>query len=661
MAVDARILEIIIRAKDMDVSKTFDKISGDAAKAGAAIMAVGLGGALALNKATNTAVEYGSQVVTIQRLTGLAAKESSEWTAILSRYGVEGKQVGLVVKSLSNAIVGQSAELRTAGIATKDAEGRNRSSMAVLGDLAEYYSKATDKTQAVAVAAKTLGKGYMTLLPILANGRKGIEELTKAAAENGLVLTQDSLEAVKAYNKALKDNTEAAKGLEVQTGMLLLPYKTEFEQAIGKGIKSLNMLSPAAKKAAVGLTAVASGGAMATGGALVLVANLPKLAAGLAMVKTAAMGTGLVQLATNFGVATTAAGGFGSAMASVIAMNPAAWFVALGAASAAMSFGIMKGSAALTQWGAKQLGFEDGLHRMHAAQIRAIPVLGVLADVQYGAGYSAKVLAEHQQKVIGTTTQANGTIERLTAASGRYTSKVKDGAEATKDYAWALRDEAAARLRVSDSLSGIQSLEKQALEKKLALKDAQKKYNDLVKDGKKNTDEGALALLELRDAEGQYAAATDLFVDETARRAYAMRNLGDKSAAAALALQRAAKAFKGVPTKAGAAPTPMAWGGKVTSPLLAMIAEEGDTEYVVNPSKPNAMSLVTQILRDIGRGPTRTPLTTYAGAPTAHAAASGASGVSSVIPVEVPVYLDGRQIARGMGSVSLQTSRSGAR
>jgi hypothetical protein len=116
----------------------------------------------------------------------------------------------------------------------------------VLRDLAQYYSTAKDKTAATALAAKLLGKGYMALLPVLANGAAGIDSLTTSAQKNGLVLGQDSVDAVKAYGKALKDQEDAQKGLEVQTGLLVLPFKTLITEGLTKVTAWLLSKLPAA-------------------------------------------------------------------------------------------------------------------------------------------------------------------------------------------------------------------------------------------------------------------------------------------------------------------------------------------------------------------------------------------------------------------------------
>lgn len=295
MAVDQRVLEIIIRAKD-ETAKAMKSAGksvagiGDSAKlaaGGAAAITAGAAIAGGLNAAADSAAAYGSQVLTLQRLTGAGAAESSKWTAVLSRYGVTGTSAGRIVKTLDTAIVGHSKALAAAGIATQDASGHNRSAQAVLADLAQYYSTATDKTAATALASKTLGKGYLSLLPLLANGKSGIDGLTKAAEKNGQVLSQKQINDVKAYGKAMADNKAAASGLTTQMGLLLLPLKTMGEQVLSKVLSGLNKMSPGLK-AAIVIGAVVTTAVLLLGGALMtLGAVAPLIGTGMTIVSGA--------------------------------------------------------------------------------------------------------------------------------------------------------------------------------------------------------------------------------------------------------------------------------------------------------------------------------------------------------------------------------------
>jgi hypothetical protein len=212
------------------------------------------------------------------------------------------------------------------GIVTRDANGHARSQAEVLREVAEYYSDAGNKTEALANVTKTLGKGYQSLLPILAGGADGIDKVTAAAAKNGMILDESAIKGIKEYGKVLKDNEQAMKGFEVQMGLLTLPVETFKAQTLGGLIGKLNELSPGWKNAI-------GGGAMFAEvigylGSVVALA-VPTLAAlGFKLTGFAGWFTGITgSIGTSIsGLGATIAGATGAAAAGLVALAGAVGF-----------------------------------------------------------------------------------------------------------------------------------------------------------------------------------------------------------------------------------------------------------------------------------------------------------------------------------------------
>jgi len=295
----AQQLLLVVNGKADGAKKALGEITGglsattkaSAAMAGA-MMAGGVLVGKAMGAATKATADYGSQVVQIQRMTGASAEESSKWAAILGRYGVEGSKAALVVKSLTVAIADQSTGLKSLGIATQKADGSNRSSSEVLADLAEHYKNAKDKTEILAVASKTLGRGFSSLLPVLAGGRQAIDDLGAAAERNGLILSSADLQAIKAYNGALKDNQDAMKGATVQVGLATLPWETWKTKALGGTLAELHKVNPELVKYGGAMADIGADVAKAGAGGGLFLAGLPSIVKGAAMVKGAIVSMG---------------------------------------------------------------------------------------------------------------------------------------------------------------------------------------------------------------------------------------------------------------------------------------------------------------------------------------------------------------------------------
>ena len=257
--------------------------------AGAGVTAFGVKAAGSMNDAADAAVGYGQQIVNVQRLTGLGAKESSDAAALMDRYNISGKQLGAVFKTLDTQIIAKdtaksTTALHQMGIATEDANGKARDSVSVLADVAEYYSKSTDKTTAAALASKVLGKNFMALMPVLSGGKKAIADVTAEAHKNGLELTQNQIGAVKEYGKLTKDNAEAQKGLTVQFGLMVLPIKTLMAQGLNNLLAWFNSAPGPLKSIIGGLAIFVTGLALIGGPLLMIVGALPMLTAGFSVV-----------------------------------------------------------------------------------------------------------------------------------------------------------------------------------------------------------------------------------------------------------------------------------------------------------------------------------------------------------------------------------------
>jgi len=524
-------LLLIIDGKNKGARKALGEVSSDmsattkvAGVVGAGMVAVGALVGKGLGVATKAAAEYGSQVVLIQRLTGESAEESSKWAAILGRYGVEGTKATLVVKSLTTAIAEDSEALHEVGIATRDAEGGYRSSTEVLADLAEKYATAEDKTQILAVASKTLGRGFSALLPLLAGGKKNIDDLSVAAKKNGLILSQDALTGVKAYNKALKDNEEAIKGLTVQLGLATLPYETFKTKTIGGLIAKLRELNPELVETGAAVVDIGADVAKAGGSALIFIAAIPEALKGLAWLG-ARVGS-IWETTKIVGLyAAEAIGGIGTALTFV-------------APTVVAGIGMYKALA-------------DEQDRLKTDPLRGLRTTSTTAGV---ANLSAELSVSagrfrSEENAVGRVANV---LPPFTTNLGRHATAQTSAGTATKATALTMEKEADAAEGASDavdkqvrSLQGLLVAETDLEGRKRTAKDAELAYrsalldskdahaavNKLVKEGKKGTEEYRRALIDQERAELALADATQINREEQHKLNEAFVTGGDKTKA----------------------------------------------------------------------------------------------------------------------------------
>jgi hypothetical protein len=91
-----------------------------------------------------------------------------------------------------------------------------------LAKLADEYVNTADKSAFAEKAVKILGRGYQTLIPLLAKGGNALREQTDAV-DASLIATDKSIAASREYEVAMDSLDDTAKGLSMTFGNALIP------------------------------------------------------------------------------------------------------------------------------------------------------------------------------------------------------------------------------------------------------------------------------------------------------------------------------------------------------------------------------------------------------------------------------------------------------
>jgi hypothetical protein len=689
--VDSKILQIIIRAKDA-TGPAFSSAQKAAAGVGVGMMAAGAVIIGALDAATNAAVAYGQEVVDVQRLTGLGAEESSKWAAILDRYGVSGKSAGMVIKTLSTQIVAHNKALNAAGIATQDSTGANRSATAVLADLAQYYSTATDKTAATALAAKVLGRGYMSLLPILANGAAGIDDVAESAKRAGLILGQDSIDAVKRYSKALKDNEEASKGFEVQVGLMVLPIKTQLIKVIGDVLGWFQQLDPGMKQFIV-TGAELSAGVLILGGLLLTLALAQAaVATGAGVLATSFAGTAIGAVAAAFAV-----GGLSAAMETLsvaIATSPAGW-IAAAAGVGLLTGAIIDQIPVIKEWQQRAGEGWANLKSYASYQQDANNAMGASADVQaemakmYDAntgaltdyGRQVKAQEDAQGKAAAATTVAANAQNGLTTAVDG-TTHAWQAETLVMSVGRSAREAALANvLAVKDAQDALTAARKKGDPTAIALAtmkldDAQKLATQTADDMTKKQIIAAVKAHAMTIAQGDEALAAKGLTEHLKMVNGQLKLIKDKHATVTIDVKNGIGAIfaSGAGFKLGLTGWLVARAKKAAGDIVSArgngvdvtVAENGHNETLMNWGAGAARNLA--LLAATAKGGAFGPMPSFAGGGSS--APSGSSNrvnerlLAVLERIErngVQSNIDGHAVSRALGRVTTDSSRTGRR
>ena len=92
--------------------------------------------------------------------------------------------------------------------------------------MADEYVNSTDKATWANEAAKTLGRGYQTLIPLFAEGGDALRKQTDAI-DDSLIATEDAIKASRAYEVGLDNLGDSVTGLKYAIGNELIPVLTD--------------------------------------------------------------------------------------------------------------------------------------------------------------------------------------------------------------------------------------------------------------------------------------------------------------------------------------------------------------------------------------------------------------------------------------------------
>lgn len=203
------------------------KLLGGAA-AGPAGLAVGLG------IAATAAFEFGKKGVEafetvglaakqVQLVTGSSAQDASKLSAAFTTLGVDADQGATSLFRLGKNATENAEKLEKHGVAiTKNRDGTVNLSQSLLS-IADAYKKAGGGAEGDTIAFEAFGRQGKALIPVLAQGREGLQQLYDEAGRHGLILDQSEIDKAYQFKIATRELGQSFQGLEVQVGEALIP------------------------------------------------------------------------------------------------------------------------------------------------------------------------------------------------------------------------------------------------------------------------------------------------------------------------------------------------------------------------------------------------------------------------------------------------------
>jgi len=201
------------------------------AKAGALAIGtamVAAGGAIATAMAG--VINRAGDMYELSQALGVTVEDLSRmaYAAELSGVQIDGlekaiKKLSVSLFDASQSGTGPAANaFRMLGISAVDAEGNVRPVIDVMGDLADRFSKMPGGAEKTALAIRVFGRAGADMIPMLNEGRDGLQEMYDEAQRLGVVLDTETAKAAEALGDELTKLNRAKDGVvtRITTGML---------------------------------------------------------------------------------------------------------------------------------------------------------------------------------------------------------------------------------------------------------------------------------------------------------------------------------------------------------------------------------------------------------------------------------------------------------
>ena len=210
------------------------KAAGKVAATGmAAVAAAAAAAATALAKASMEAAAYADNILTASTVTGISTDK-------LQAYAYAAELVDVSVDTLTKSHAKNIKSMKAVqdgtklaveayeklGVTVTNADGSLRDGETVYWEVIDALGKMENETERDALAMQILGKSAQELNPLIEAGSQKMNELAQEAKDVGAVLSEDSLNAMGAFDDSIQRLKGSAGAAKNALGSVLLPELT---------------------------------------------------------------------------------------------------------------------------------------------------------------------------------------------------------------------------------------------------------------------------------------------------------------------------------------------------------------------------------------------------------------------------------------------------
>lgn len=320
------VVDIVVQLTDKNTQAGLERIAAtskgtvaELAKLKTEMMAIGAGvGIVGLGKKlADEALQWNTQVRTMQRLTGATAEQVSSLMAVADYMGVSAETSTASFAKFSKVLAGARDSMQSAasqGIASSDAfsklgltlndiQGKN--TVEVFQLIQDRLRGMKDGAEKTRIEMELFGKSGYQLNGMLNMSVEAMKQVEDRARAMGLVIDDEAAQQSANFNRQLKDMEATGRRLAITIGQELLPVIMDYAQGAIDLAREYSSLAVEQKEAIAGVIKFAI-----EAGTAVTVIRTATSALGFMRLATLAAAGPWIGLATVVGLATKSIYGF---------------------------------------------------------------------------------------------------------------------------------------------------------------------------------------------------------------------------------------------------------------------------------------------------------------------------------------------------------------
>jgi TP901 family phage tail tape measure protein len=316
------------------------------AEGGAAMAAAGVAILGSITAATEQVGSFGNQIELASQRLNISTETLSAMKMAADATGGSIDSATAAIRKLTTDAEGAATGnqkmvdlFKSLGVSVFDATGNVKDMNTLFPQVAQAISQVQNPTQQSADAIALLGRGALTLLPLLKQGSDGLDAWGQKATETGQMVSDAQGQQAHAFEMAQEEAEKALSGISMAVGQVFLPAMTDMATSIEAHLVKVRewvAAYPDVTEAVAGLGVVLGAGGVLALGIAGLGAAIPLVATGLGAVAEGVQAVGTAIGVTEATVETLTAG-----------------FLAAAAGTAALGAAIGIGVGALTDWAIK--------------------------------------------------------------------------------------------------------------------------------------------------------------------------------------------------------------------------------------------------------------------------------------------------------------------